>query len=488
MNLSGAHSALVAAALLLSGERVHASRVRGAVVESGEVSGIVPDIDSFDISPELAQDMLPQSREGGSEESSRRKLQSSVDFVPLACNSNMPASCNDWSYAMANYTSPDYVTTIPCGQCVDVDVTDGSTVSLNGLDVVGELYFYDTARITIETPYIYVQGKLSIDQEAGPVTGTPNVKFTMTGDSTNKFVPAEENSSQCPTGGCDVGQKAIIVAGGTLDINAMDSDCPTWSYVQDFSSGGVTSPHSNYPSLQQPLVSAGCSNDILDVSFDDPSLGYNGGLDGWYGNLGAEEVIESGSHDGTSYLRIHKRTAAFQGPLLNLHRRTHVPCIKADTNYFFSAMIRLDPGNATTSPSQCSTTGTQCPKLRYSYMNSTDHVKWRDLALMTDSQLAQGYPQDGTWFQMTGMVEMMAEWVDPSNVFSVVTINGPELEIDISVDNIRWGLPPANAYVDPDDTCTELLLNGGGRSDPRLHISALLLPQAGRRLQALPQG
>ena len=64
-----------------------------------------------------------------------------MDFHPLPCNADLAlASCTPWSAFANNATDASTgVVAIPCGECVELDVS--GDIELGGLDVVGEEEF-----------------------------------------------------------------------------------------------------------------------------------------------------------------------------------------------------------------------------------------------------------------------------------------------------------------------------------------------------------
>jgi hypothetical protein len=79
-------------------------------------------------------------------------------FVPLSCNE--PA-CNDGTtlWSDQGYSPEESTVVIPCGLCVTMDFDDSDTLVLPlGLDIQGTLSY----RITIETPFVRVQGVLEM--------------------------------------------------------------------------------------------------------------------------------------------------------------------------------------------------------------------------------------------------------------------------------------------------------------------------------------
>eukprot|EP00957_Ditylum_brightwellii_P078578 5974158-Ditylum_brightwellii.AAC.1 len=195
-----------------------------------------------------------------------------------------------------------------------------------------------------------------------------------------------------------------------------------------------------------PTTSTGslCSASIVNEQFE-------GGLNTWYGNLGAYESIQEGSYDGSRYLSITERTADFQGPLFELSNDVK-ECMLPHTAYFFKAKVRLSGSAA----SLCSSAGTNCPVLKFGHMDSTNQVKWRELLI-----LKPGTPvNDNEWFDFKGIFRMIPYQLESSDVWSLLTITGPEVGVDISVDDISISLPDSGGYPDPNNVCVNLIVNG----------------------------
>eukprot|EP00957_Ditylum_brightwellii_P098837 7529755-Ditylum_brightwellii.AAC.1 len=160
----------------------------------------------------------------------------------------------------------------------------------------------------------------------------------------------------------------------------MPDSCPTWSHILSIGHAAQPVP-ADFPSPPDPPTSSSgalCSASVVNEDFE-------GGLNQWYGNLGAYESIQEGSHDGSRYLSITERTANFQGPLFELSNEIK-ECILPDTAYFFNAKIRLSGST----PSLCETAGTDCPILKFGHMDSTNQVKWRELLVLKPGTAVTG--------------------------------------------------------------------------------------------------
>lgn len=175
-------------------------------------------------------------QEHSSTSSSIRHLSSEILFAPLSCNNELDVSkCNTGSTLSSILSNADTSNEvkIPCGICALVDTTDGSTVAIpSGLNIEGMLYFPSSSNVIIETTHIFVQGKLKMDPPAP--TSSNSIRIRMVGGDDQYLHPHEENAASCDEDtGCSVGKKAIIVAGGQLDINGLyDSDCPSFTHLK----------------------------------------------------------------------------------------------------------------------------------------------------------------------------------------------------------------------------------------------------------------
>ena len=207
-------------------------------------------------------------------------------FVALPCNTPM-GECVSWSDQA--YDPSAGMVTIPCGTCVIMDDV-GPTLSIeNGIDVVGKLVIPDGKRITITTPFFYVQGILEMTSTRA-TSGEEDVKISLTSTDDNmshSLVPHDmanifsNNANMCPSTGCNVGNRPFVVAGGQLNINGLQSQCPTCVNLKNVVRGGPPGS-SNVPTYIQPAP--GCSDVLFDTDFEN-SIGI-GWPNDWYRNYG----------------------------------------------------------------------------------------------------------------------------------------------------------------------------------------------------------
>jgi len=170
-------------------------------------------------------------------------------FIESSCNADLAsATCVDWS-AWINGTSYEGEVKVPCGECVRLDASPGEALYgakltfWEGLNVVGKLTLPNDAAVELYTKYVYVQGVLSMPQPAeGSSSGLPSpeegdrVMITLYGMENMTFV-ADDATDNAHHGGKGVNNKAIVVAGGRLDIRAMDPTCPSWVKLQSVTYG-----------------------------------------------------------------------------------------------------------------------------------------------------------------------------------------------------------------------------------------------------------
>mmetsp|Transcript_7650 Transcript_7650/g.10558 ORF Transcript_7650/g.10558 Transcript_7650/m.10558 type:complete len:1025 (+) Transcript_7650:187-3261(+) len=221
-------------------------------------------------------------------------------FQPLSCNDEL--SVDDCVIGSSNYlgtlstvlgtTPTGEQVVIPCGKCAVVETTDGSTKSLpDGINVEGMLHFPSTANLTLETTHIVIQGILQMDPPDAALRN--KVRVRMVGSEDHILYPHTENESVCDGMVCNVGKKAIVVAGGRLDIQGLEDDtCPAWAKLQS-----TVPPSGTAASTDCPL-----DHDITqgDGSFASVDIGSTPSGFGQHHSSGTFEVDKD--EDGNKYL------------------------------------------------------------------------------------------------------------------------------------------------------------------------------------------
>lgn len=156
-----------------------------------------------------------------------RKLMKDVYHKPLTCNDGLEqTNCGSFKGFVEN-SNKQTTLVIPCGECFEVDYTDGTEIDLpNGLSIDGKLFFPKTANVTLRTKFVWVVGILDIDTP----DDSNQVKFSLYGDELQTYTATSSESNLCTPeiGGCNLGSKVIAVVGGQLNIKGAQDDCPAW--------------------------------------------------------------------------------------------------------------------------------------------------------------------------------------------------------------------------------------------------------------------
>jgi len=197
-----------------------------------------------------------------------------------------------------------------------------------------------------------------------------------------------------------------------------------------------------FPTATQPKT--GCNAAFVDDDFETS-------LNGWYGNLGASEELSSDGHT-SQYMRVHNRAADWQGPILEMGDDVK-GCVSGGSTYLFQVDIRLTKSSGV---SNCKALGTNCPVLKWNHMMASQKVRSWPLSKFAPSAAGD----DGTWVTWYNEFKIPDTYIDATDVFAALTINGPEAGVDISVDNFKIFLPPAGHFPDPTAACDELIVNG----------------------------
>ena len=151
---------------------------------------------------------------------------SMVAYDPLSCNVDIHscdiASATPLSTIIAAGTNSSSHVTIPCNTGAYADYSGGEKVTLpNGMDVVGRLIFPPSANVEIKLKALFVQGMLDMVK---PHEGN-QVVISLYGEEEVTFYPHESTGLE----GVNIGFKPIVVAGGRLNIDAADINCPSWT-------------------------------------------------------------------------------------------------------------------------------------------------------------------------------------------------------------------------------------------------------------------
>jgi hypothetical protein len=378
------------------------------------------------------------------------------DFVPLSCNE--PA-CNNGTtlWSEQGYRPERKTVVIPCGLCVTMDFDDSDTLILPlGLDIQGTLIFPDGYRITIETPFVRVQGVLEMIATKS-VTDEPSVRILLTGadSSLTSFVPVGENEFACSAMGastaspCTVGNKPIVVAGGRLNIRGLPDSCKTWVTLEDVvAQASLPSPtvYTKLPESTPDHLNPLCRSfdPYMAESFDDDVHDWTGGYGGKY------MVTNNG------FFRVTDRVSAGDhGPtwdLLNVR-----DCLIPDQTYLFSARIRLTkPSVENGTPTSCAVDESGCLVLQ-----STTRLENGQLGGRKGFEQQSDQFVYGNWEDFYTAFTFTADELDQAAIYHIFQLNGPDPDVVIEMDDVTFSLPSQELVPDPSNVCAgNLIING----------------------------
>jgi len=358
-------------------------------------------------------------------------------FTPLPCNSDFSMPCEPLN--IVNITTAS-VYVVPCGIC---RVLEESVDFAGGLNVEGHLQILPPidreSTLSIQAPFVFVQGKLTVDTESlADRLGRIHIELVQGDGKDVILAPHAHNKMACDSAGCNVGKRPFVVAGGQVDIRGYHQSCPSWTNLMDVVKGNMVElDPSQYEQAPQPEV--GCSSTVVSQDFED---GIQDAVNAWDGN-GAPVHGITVDH----YYQVSNRTSGGQGPRVLL---ANPECLTPGAQYLFSVKIKLSGPTA----SACSRSGVSyCPRLNL----FTTTKQWRRLGVFNGNNI-----EDGTWGVFQLQATFNADEVGPSsnNPLMALSIEGPELPIDIAVDDFVLELAPAGTYPDPSQVCAQLLPNG----------------------------
>jgi len=391
----------------------------------------------------------------------KAKLPEEKLFRTLDCNANLAtAECVSWKTTFGDVFTQDGEISIPCGQCINLDVAGDLLVLTGGLNVIGKLVI--STPIDIETPHVIVQGELLINSNK-IWDGTQDITITLTGTGSKTFLPADSNASKCGGNPCSVGKKPFVVAGGKLLVDGMpssDYDTPTWVHIQDVKadlsgSGSPVVPVEAYPGLK---VSEICPTDGIFIAedFSSPSLPST--------DYDVESSLGSQMEYTVNSLKSSGRKHVSQGPVFDLI--AVMSCIMPDVRYQINARVktyREETGPNVVEDSDCMTDGSGCLDIRFQYERADTYVKYK-----TPYHEETNYDwQYGEEIFISETIVFDADMLNPTNIFNTFAFRGLLPGVDIEIYEFEFKLAPEEAYRSSTDICPDLALpNGDAELDP----------------------
>jgi len=258
------------------------------------------------------------------------------------------------------------------------------------------------------------------------------------------LVPSIENSdvpSILPTSEATSKPSLESSSAPSLDHSNVPSILSSVLNVSSEKVGFCVSPE-EYPT--RPV--APCNDTLFEEDFES-------GIGLWSGNLGAyEEILTRSGVNSSSYLKVTNRRVDWQGPVIDLFNET-LKCMLFDVDYLFWVEVSMYKRTGTTN---CRKYRTDCPELRVNYMTDENELRSFPIAFYNPDN----GEDDGIWGMWSDVVRFDSKDFDTTNLYTSFVINGMEKDVEISIDNFKIWIPPAEYYPDPDAVCDNLLVNG----------------------------
>ena len=265
-------------------------------------------------------------------------------FHPLDCNVDLSAApcTTKVSDILSSLINSPLI--IPCGECVLFDL-EQDVIIAGGLNIKGKLKFPNNQKVTIHTPFVIVQGELSIKVDHDTISpNSESVAFNITGMEDIKFKPTDSpNTDACAlsNGECNLGRKPFVVAGGKLNIDAFPSSCSTHTPILATKTKDIAPNKDDFLAFE--LLPASCP--VLGTDFIKDDFG---NWTGWWG--GYVSVVNE-------TLKVTNRQTIHQGPHLDITSLRPALCLIPDKVYLLSVRIKFDKAGNEGLPTLCSTDG-----------------------------------------------------------------------------------------------------------------------------------
>ena len=404
-------------------------------------------------------------------------------FDPLECG--LPACTINTTWMQGGFAQAaaqnNGTIVIPCGTCVWMDHVhentqeddpnqDPTLVLDHGLDIQGHLYFPDGYNVTIQTPFLLVQGHLEL-RSTSKVGAEPRIKFLIgTGDKDERqnigFLPAHNNEWVCPNettgepGTCDIGFRSVTVAGGSVQAQGLPSTCNTWTQLYDVVDVPQASEPYHLSFTTLPAVPVNHTNPycrahdpyVQDTFDDDNNLG------SWMGGFGATYKVQNG------YFAITNRKSATEhSPTLDMV--SFQECLVPGQKYLFSAKIRLhDPLDENLKLTPCNDAG--CLDMTFVTRLPDDGKRvLRRMAHRTDNAVYR----NNHWENYYATLTFTQEELDSNNVYQLLMLRGVPKRYDIHMDNVTFTIPHVSLVPDPENLCAGNLVMNGDAEGSAIH-------------------
>ncbi len=159
--------------------------------------------------------------------------------------------------------------------------------------------------------------------------------------------------------------------------------------------------------------------------------------------------------------QVTHRGMSENGPQYDFTSLFPADCLVPDQKYLVSMRIKLDREDGTLhgQPTTCKNSsghGDFCPHI-YVYIRKKDQSTVNQFVNRMYSWRAPNY---GEWYDFTASLKLTEEQLDPTNIFSLIRVYHADPGVDMTLDHFRISLPSEAMYHDPNEFCSELILNG----------------------------
>jgi hypothetical protein len=355
-------------------------------------------------------------------------------FMPMHCNMQLDtAPCV--SFSAQNFDVSENIE-IECGTCVTVDVA-GDLVLEQGLDVQGKLIFPASRQaLKVTTPFVFVQGEMVIEELSDKHIPQSDqlLEFHFVGTDDVMFVShGNQTFDKCELG-CNLSKKPFAVAGGTLDFQGIHNTCSTWSQLQHVQDEGVPA----MTVVAAPVSKSGCSNVLVQESFDSATLGA-----AWDGFGSGSAIVEN------DYFSVSNRPSTWQGPRVYLP----VDCISPNEPYLLKFRYRYRYRHNNTGETYFGV-----PYVKMVQSKVTGGSDWISAPAVYTRGIMEKAQQD-EWHELQMVLQFNDEMADSTKTSDLTIDIAPFSAVDIiDIDDFVLELAPPTAFEGR--SCDSLLVNG----------------------------
>jgi hypothetical protein len=337
------------------------------------------------------------------------------------------------SFSAQNFNVSEKIE-IECGTCVTVDVA-GDLVLEQGLDVQGKLVFPASRQaLKVTTPFVFVQGEMVIEELSDKHIPQSDqlLEFHFVGTDDVMFVSHWNQTFDKCESGCNLSKKPFAVAGGTLDFQGIHNTCSTWSRLQSVQDEGVPA----MTAMAAPAAKPGCSNVLVQESFDSATLGA-----AWDGLGSGSAIVEN------DYFSVSNRLSTWQGPRVYLP----VDCISPNEPYLLKFRYRYRHNNS----GETHFGVPYVKMIQYKVAADSDWISAPAVYARGSMEKAQ---QD-EWHELQVVLQFNDDMADSTKTSDLAIYIAPFSSVDIiDIDDFVLELAPPTAFEGR--SCDRLLVNG----------------------------